>query len=193
MTDITSQFILFFNGLDSFWFYLSVFFIAFIENLFPPSPSDVLLVFIGSLIVSKNIHFPLLLLLSTFGSTLGFMSMFYIGKLAGQKALNIKWFPFIKKEPIEKGKKLINKYGYGIVVINRFLSGTRAILSFIIGTGNLNPIAVSILCFLSALIWNFLMLMGGKWLGNNWQEIYKILTNYSTYCNYLFWYFDFFL
>ena len=38
-----------------FWIYLTIFFFAFIENLFPPSPSDIVVVIGGSLVGTGTI------------------------------------------------------------------------------------------------------------------------------------------
>ena len=57
-----------------------MFLIAYVENIFPPSPSDVLLVFAGTLIGLGTIGFPSSLLFSTLGSTLGFMTAYGLGR-----------------------------------------------------------------------------------------------------------------
>jgi len=39
------------------WIYLTIFFFAYIENLFPPSPSDMVVVIGGSLVGTGTIGF----------------------------------------------------------------------------------------------------------------------------------------
>ena len=41
-----------FSDLTPFWIYLTIFFFAYIENLFPPSPSDIVVVIAGSLVAT---------------------------------------------------------------------------------------------------------------------------------------------
>src|SRR6266511_2531951 len=53
-----------------------MFLIAYIENIFPPSPSDAALVFAGTLIGIGVIGFAPALIVATLGSVLGFMTAY---------------------------------------------------------------------------------------------------------------------
>ncbi|MCC7092929.1 MAG: hypothetical protein IT277_01940, partial [Ignavibacteriaceae bacterium] len=50
-----------------FWIYITLFFFAFIENVFPPSPSDFVTVVGGTLIGTGDINFLLALSFATLG------------------------------------------------------------------------------------------------------------------------------
>ena len=45
----TKQILDFILSVDNVWIYLVIFFFAYVENVFPPSPSDVIVVFCASL------------------------------------------------------------------------------------------------------------------------------------------------
>ena len=66
-----------------------MFLIAYVENIFPPSPSDVLLVFCGTLIGIGTIGFIPSLLCATLGSTLGFMTAYSAGRLLDKKVIHV--------------------------------------------------------------------------------------------------------
>lgn len=149
---------------------LIAFFFMFLENIFPPSPSDVVLLFLGSLVGFGRINFTVLLIVSASGSILGFMTMFYVGKLFGKKVIDEGKLKFIKREAIEKTRLWFNKYGYLVVVANRFLSGTRAVISFFAGFSELSAIKSTILAGISATVWNFLIIWIGMSLGKNWRQ-----------------------
>jgi len=167
------------SSLDPFWVYFSVAGIAFIENIFPPFPSDVLVVFVGSLAGLGTIDFTLALILSSLGSTLGFVVMYKIGDWFGLKILETGKLPFIPTDQVHKVERWFRKYGYVLIVANRFLSGTRAVVSFFAGMSELPLLPTTILSFVSALIWNFLLLLAGYKLGENWNEIGNYLAAYS--------------
>jgi hypothetical protein len=57
-----------------------MFMIAYIENIFPPAPSDMLLVFGGTMIGFGTVEFPHALVAATLGSTTGFMSAYLLGR-----------------------------------------------------------------------------------------------------------------
>jgi membrane protein DedA with SNARE-associated domain len=157
----------------------TVFLIAFIENIFPPSPSDVIIVFGGSLVGIGRVGFAETLLWATLGSTLGFMVMYKIGDWFGVKILEKGKIKFIPPEAVKKVDEWFRKYGYWIIIGNRFLAGTRAVVSFFAGMAELNLLRTTILCFVSALVWNAILITGGYYLGNNWERIGFYLSTYS--------------
>jgi membrane protein DedA with SNARE-associated domain len=162
------------------WIYITLFLFAFVENVFPPSPSDVVIVIGGSLIATGAVDFILSLTFVTLGSISGFMLMFYIGSTVDKKVIHSGRFKFIPVNAIDKVETWFRKYGYIIIVVNRFMPGTRAVISFFAGISNLDPKKTTILCFISALIWNAIMLSLGFLFGDNVQKVDKYLTAYSN-------------
>jgi membrane protein DedA with SNARE-associated domain len=66
-----------------------------------------------------------------------------------------------------------------VIVANRFLAGTRAVVSFFAGMSEMKfPITLA-LCAVSALAWNAILVGGGYVLGSNWQNIEVYLSTYS--------------
>ncbi len=167
------------SALNPSWLYISVAGIAFLENIFPPFPSDVIVVFAGSLIGLGAIDFWWTLLFTTIGSTLGFMLMYKVGDWFGLRILETGKLKFIPTDSVHKVEGWFRKYGYVIIVANRFLSGTRAVVSFFAGMSELKLPSTTALCFLSALVWNFLLLLAGQKLGQNWKVIFFYMETYS--------------
>jgi membrane protein DedA with SNARE-associated domain len=156
-----------------------VFSLAFIENVFPPSPSDLIIVFGGSLVGIGRVGFMETLLWSTAGSTLGFVVMYKIGDWFGDRILSQGKITFIPAESVRKVDAWFRQYGLWLIVANRFLAGTRAVVSFFAGMAQLRLLPTILLCALSAFLWNALLITGGYYLGNNWREIGGYLGTYS--------------
>ena len=170
----------------SLWIYLIVSFIAFIENVFPPFPSDAVVVFGGFLTGIGKVSFLILLLGSTVGSTLGFMLAFYIGvKCSATKISDLK-MSFVPVNALLKVGAWFTKYGYTLIIVNRFLAGTRAVVSFFAGLSGLPLGMTTILSFVSALAWNGLLLYGDSRLGKNWQVALTYIQKYSHVMLYVF-------
>lgn len=165
--------------LDPLLVYGILFSIAFLENIFPPSPSDMVIVFGGTLVGIGHVGFVEALLSSTLGSTLGFMAMYAIGEWFGVKILEQGKIKFIPLDAVRKVEGWFSRYGYWIIIANRFLSGTRAVVSFFAGMSKLTLLRTTVLCFLSACAWNCILLTGGYSLGQNWQRLGFYLTTYS--------------
>jgi membrane protein DedA with SNARE-associated domain len=167
------------STLNPLWIYAVLFAIAYIENIFPPSPSDLLIVFGGSLVGIGKLSFLPALFSATAGSTLGFVTMYIIGDWFGLAIIEKKRIRFLPLDAIHKVEAWFRRYGYWIIIANRFMSGTRAVISFFAGMSELRLGETTVLCFLSALVWNAMLLYGGTLLGANWRSIGEYLGTYS--------------
>jgi membrane protein DedA with SNARE-associated domain len=161
------------------WVLVIAFLTTFSENIFPPLPGDSVLVFMGTLIGIKSGNFVQIMILSTLGSTLGFAVMYILGKKFDHVVMDTGKFKFISRNAIKKVESWFEKYGYWMIVANRFLSGTRAVISFFAGMAHLNFKITIILSIISSLIWNSILLYFGFSFGDNWQLIDKYLSLYG--------------
>jgi membrane protein DedA with SNARE-associated domain len=172
----------FLHNLSSFnplWIYLIAAGVAYIENIFPPFPSDVVLVATASTIALGKVNFGILFFASTIASTAGFITMYEIGKWFGIRMIESRRIKFLPYEQIRTVETWFKTYGYGIVIANRFLAGTRAVVSFFVGMSNLSLWKTIVLSFISSAAWNFLLIFAGKSLGDNWQRILFYLEAYG--------------
>src|SRR5262249_3914330 len=110
-----------------------MFFIAYIENIFPPSPSDVALVFAGTLVGIGVVGFAPALTMATLGSTLGFMTAYVLGRYFEQHFISGRYHRYLPVNAIHQVERLFNRFGYGVIVAYRFLTGHRATGSFFAG------------------------------------------------------------
>jgi membrane protein DedA with SNARE-associated domain len=173
------EFFTFLNGIDPLYVYGIVLAVALIENLFPPSPSDIMIVAAGSLVGMERLGFPEALASATTGSVLGFIIMYKIGDWFGDHILEQGKIKFIPIESVHKVERWFVKYGYAIIVINRFLTGTRAVVSFFAGMSELKLLPTTALCFVSALFWNTILILIGVLVGQNFDLIGYYLDTYS--------------
>jgi len=158
---------------------LAAFLLTCIENIIPPSPSDVLLVFIGTLIDGDILRYMIILGSATAGSTVGFYVMFLIGSKMGHVFTDRPSFLFMKRTTILKAEEWFRKYGLSLIIANRFLSGTRAVISFVAGASNVNMATAIGFSAISALIWNGILLYAGNVLGEHWRNIGTYLEVYG--------------
>lgn len=155
------------------------FFMAYIENLFPPSPSDVFIVFIGTLVGIGVIGFIPSLTAAALGSLLGFVTAYWIGRRYGRTLIQKGWLPFITDVLLMKVDIWFAKYHDWIIVGNRFLAGTRAVIAFAAGITHMPFRRTALLSLLSALAWNAVLLFAGAFMGERWQTIEKLLSTYG--------------
>ncbi len=168
------------QSVDPIWIYFILFFFAYIENVFPPSPSDVAIIVGASLLGNSTAEFIPIVLITSLGSSLGFITVFLLGKKLGDKLIRNPKIKFINQEDVNKVEAWFQKYGYSLVVANRFLPGTRAIISFFCGANHLSTYRSFLLASTSALLWNALIIYVGFLLGQNLELIDYYLTTYSN-------------
>lgn len=167
------------SELSPIWIYLTIFFFAFIENLFPPSPSDMVVVVGGSLVGASNLHFVPVLVFATGGSLVGFLTAFAIGWQIDKRILHSGKIKFLTIESVEKVENAFRKYGYFLIIANRFLPGTRAVISFFAGMSRLNVHYTVLLSAASALIWNSILISLGMVFGENIHKVDAFLSTYN--------------
>jgi membrane protein DedA with SNARE-associated domain len=168
------------SGFTPFWIYVTLFLFAFVENVFPPSPSDLVVVIGGSLVSTGAINFIPAVLLTTLGSVVGFMILFYFGSTVDKKVVHSGKYKYIPVDAIEKVEKWFKRYGYYVIIANRFLPGTRSVISFFAGMSMLDVKKSAILSAISAVVWNTIIIYLGFLFGNNVALIDKYLSTYSN-------------
>ena len=168
------------STVDTGWIYVILFFFAFIENVFPPSPSDVVVVVGATLIASTSMGFIPVLLITSFGSSLGFILMYYLGYFFSEKILRSGKLSFISQDALSRTDIWFSKYGYNMILANRFMPGTRSVISFFSGVYELDVRKTFFYATVSALLWNTLIVFAGMELGNNVELIDNFLRTYSN-------------
>lgn len=158
--------------------------IAYLENVVPPIPGDLVVVFAGFLASEGIIRLVPVYMGTTVASVVGFLSMYYLGiYLRGKsKQLNDPKFwmrRFLDPKHLKKARKWMNRWGQWVVVGNRFLAGTRSVIAVTAGYSRTNLMVTSISAFISSLLWNGLLLFAGYLIHENWQLIGNYLSIYS--------------
>jgi len=160
--------------------YFILFLSAFIENTFPPIPGDTVTVLGAYLITTGFLGFWGVYISTTSGSVAGFFTMYLIGARLGRSFTKTKFSRWIiSEEQIDKVGIWFSNYGFGIIAANRFLSGTRSVISFFSGIFHLKWWKVLLYASLSAAVWNGLLIYAGYQVGVNWQLIVDIVSQYN--------------
>ena len=126
-----------------------------------------------------TIDFASMLVAATLGSTLGFMTAYGLGRYFDQRLLQGSANHYLPVNAIAQVSKWFQRYGYGVIIANRFLTGTRAVVSVFAGISKMNFAVTTLLCAVSAAVWNFLLLYLGKSFGKNWRNVMEYLSVYG--------------
>lgn len=159
--------------------------IAYVENVLPPIPGDLLVAFGGYLAAEQVIGFMPVLMMTTIASVVGFMSMYAIGYYFGDQIEKLQkkhWIVrFIDIKYFDRGKLWMDRWGQGVVLANRFLAGTRSVISILAGITKTNIPATVLSSFISSILWNTILLSFGWIVHENWQIIGHYLNVYGWF------------
>jgi membrane protein DedA with SNARE-associated domain len=165
------RFVDFLNSLPDFLIYFFLGLSAFVENIFPPIPGDTITAFGAFLVGTKRLHFFGVYLSTTLGSLGGFMFLFWVGGLLGRRFFIERDYWFFKAEKIIRAEGWYRKYGYFLVLLNRFFPGIRSVISIAGGISKLSVLRVTWLALISCSVWNLIWITFGYMLGNNWETV----------------------
>ena len=169
------------DGLEEFWIYIAVLISSCIENMFTPMPGDTVTVF-GAYLAGLGKANPAgVYAASTIGGTIGFMGLFYMGRFFIKKGERKGAFLGIKLEGVEKAGKSFERWGYYLIVFNRFLYGIRFAVAIFAGISKLNPRKTAAAAFVSTALWNIILVYLGVTLGENWEGFKEILWKYNRF------------
>lgn len=179
MGEHIEDFLQWMEAVPALWAYLTILVIAYGENVIPPIPGDVIVVFGGYLVAAGKLNFIIVVLLATLGGTLGFMTMYVVGRKIGETIIESRRIPWIPRKQVDNAMKWLEKRGYGLVAANRFLSGLRSVISLAVGMAQTPVAPTAVFSALSALVWTALITYGGYAVGDNWAAIAVFLRDYG--------------
>jgi membrane protein DedA with SNARE-associated domain len=163
--------------------YLFLFGFAILENLVPPVPGDTVTIFGAFLVGTGKLNFPLVLIVTTVGSTIGFVFLYYIARKFGERIIASGKIRWLSEKSTARARGMIGRFGYLIIAANRFLPGVRSVISISAGLLEMKPVPVITLSFVSAALWNLACISIGYALGSNWAEFQARATTYASRYN----------
>ncbi len=158
--------------------YFGILFLMALESMIFPLPSELVMPFAGFLVSKGSFSFLTVLIVSTFGSLIGSLISYYIGKYLGIGFIKkFGKYVLLDEEDLEKTENWFAKGGEKTIFISRFIPVVRHFISIPAGVAKMNIEKFCIYTFIGAGIWNGFLLWLGYILGVHWQEV----RNYSEY------------
>lgn len=165
--------------------YFGVFFLILIENVFPPIPSEVILLFSGFFSSYTSLSVFYMILASTLGSFLGAIILYYIGKIFNKERLKkivngrLGKILFLKENDIDKADEWFDNKGNKSVFFCRFVPIVRSLISIPAGMSEMPMGKFIIYTICGSMIWNTVLICLGYKLGDNWEYVLTILDKYQ--------------
>lgn len=164
--------------------YFGIAWLIFLENVFPPIPSEIILTFGGFMTTKTDLTFVGVVITSTIGSVIGAIALYGIGIWIGENKLYKlvqKYGKFLRvtTEDLTKTFKWFERYGYWTIFFCRFIPLIRSLISIPAGITRMNIWIFIIFTTIGTLLWNIVLIYLGQTVGGNWHVIVNYMDIYS--------------
>ena len=165
--------------------YFGVFFLIALENVFPPIPSEVILLFGGFMTTYTSLNIALMVVAATLGSLLGAIVLYYIGKILNKERLKkivsgkVGKVLRLKEKDIDMADHWFDTKGNKTVFFCRFIPIVRSLISIPAGMSEMPMAKFLLYTTVGSAIWNTVLIVIGNHVGENWESILGVFDQYS--------------
>ena len=147
--------------------------LLFLECVFPPIPSEVILPLAGVTVGTGQHGFWSMLIWSLIGGVLGAYLLYGLGYAFG--ADRVRWLceklPLLEVNDFERTVAWFSKHGRGGIFFGRMVPGIRSLISIPAGIYKMSIVQFTALTLAGSAIWNSIFIGLGMLLGSNWHVI----------------------
>lgn len=156
--------------------YFGIVFLMFLENVFPPIPSEYIMPLAGFMAAEDKLSLSGIIIAGTIGAVLGALPLYYCGRILGEERLKRfsdrygKWLT-LSREDIERANQWFARHGAIAVLLCRLIPGIRSFISIPAGINRMNLLTFLFFTTIGTAIWTSFLAYAGYTLGSNFHEI----------------------
>ncbi|GAA1866638.1 DedA family protein [Brevibacterium marinum] len=158
---------------------LGVGFLVFMDNIFPPIPSELVLPLAGFTSSQGSMNIFIAILFATIGSVVGAILLWALGKWIGLERIAriaVK-MPLVDVDDVHKTVAWFDRHGDKAVFFGRMVPIFRSLISIPAGMRDMSIVKFVLLTTAGSAIWNSILIVAGFFLGENWS----IVETYAGY------------
>lgn len=149
--------------------YVGIGLLMFIENIFPPIPSELIMGAGGVAVARGTMSFWPLLVAGTVGSTLGNYVWYLAADRLGYRRLKplvARWGRWLtmRWSDVEQATRFFHRHGQWLVLVLRLSPFLRTMISVPAGLSHMPRWKFLAFTFAGAAVWNAILIQGGKFL-----------------------------
>ena len=154
--------------------YAGIVALMFIENVFPPIPSELIIPLAGFMVSKGQFIFIGVVVAGTLGSVLGALPLYYLGRKIKEERLRKltdrygRWLA-LSCEDIDRAQSWFEKYGGWTVFFCRLLPGIRSVISIPAGIHKMNLVSFLLWSTAGMALWTTVLTTAGYLLRSNFE------------------------
>jgi membrane protein DedA with SNARE-associated domain len=156
--------------------YGAIFAAMFLENLFPPIPSELIMPLGGFYVQQGKLALFPVVLAGLLGTVLGALPWYGIGRLVNEEriedwlARHGRWIG-ISPQELRRSREWFNRHGTALVFWGRLVPGIRTLISVPAGIEMMPMAPFLIWTTAGSLIWTLLLTVAGLLLGESYTRV----------------------
>jgi membrane protein DedA with SNARE-associated domain len=156
--------------------YGAIFSAMFLENLFPPIPSELIMPLGGFYVQQGKLAFIPVVLAGLLGTVLGALPWYGIGRLVNEARIELwlerhgRWIG-ISPQELHRSRNWFNRHGTALVFWGRLIPGIRTLISVPAGIEMMPFVPFLIWTTAGSLIWTLLLTVAGLVLGEGYSNV----------------------
>jgi membrane protein DedA with SNARE-associated domain len=155
--------------------------LMFVENVFPPIPSEVVLPLAGFFVARGELSFVGVLFAATLGSVLGSILLYELARYGGRPfVLRYGSLLRVGPEELDRADAWFVRRGPIVVLVGRCIPGVRSLVSLPAGMLKMSRVAYILLTLAGSLVWNTALIGIGWILGEEWGKVSDVIGSVST-------------
>ena len=149
-----------------------------LENVFPPIPSELILLLTGFNVSEGRFDFVSGVIAATIGSVVGAYFLYALGRLVHEDRLEkllagVGKYVGLKKTDVHKGFQWFERHGTAVVLFGRLIPVVRSVVSIPAGAEKMPIVRFTLLTAAGSLAWNIVWVAIGWGLGDQWEKAGK--------------------
>jgi membrane protein DedA with SNARE-associated domain len=165
--------------------YVGVAGLTFLENVFPPIPSELVIPLAGYVAAQGDMRLMLVIAGASVGSLAGAVVWYWIGRSVGERRLRAwvdrhgKWLTLSGKD-VDKAQQWFSRHGNAAVFFGRLVPGVRTFVSLPAGFARMPVLPFVMYSALGTIIWTAALASAGVALQSNFTivgDYINVVTN----------------
>jgi membrane protein DedA with SNARE-associated domain len=156
--------------------YGAIFAAMFLENLFPPIPSELIMPLGGFYVRSGQLSLWLVVLSGLLGTVLGALPWYGIGRLVNEERIEHwlerhgRWIG-ISPQELQRSRNWFNRHGVALVFWGRLIPGIRTLISVPAGIELMPLVPFLLWTTAGSFLWTLLLTVAGYALGEAYVNV----------------------
>ena len=154
--------------------YPGIFLAMFVEGIFTPLPSELIMPFAGYLASTGRFSLPIVIVIGSVGAACGSAVAYGIARAVGRPIVErYGRFIFLDARKVDKADAWFKRWGNWGILLGHAIPGVRSVISFPAGIFRMDFKRFVLFTFIGALIWNTVLVTVGYLLGELYIEFWK--------------------